>query len=109
LILHVKKIFDARIQTVMGMKHDIYNFLKDHERKNLCAEKVCEEILAAELKFALTAQQRDDLIRTAADLFMRAALNAKEKELMTINEIKEIEDKITKENDIKKLLEEVKL
>lgn len=80
--------FDQELKRLFNTKPDILNFLIKHERKQLCLTNLLGEIKKSPW---LTKPQFNEIIKAAATLFAKAALDTKEKELISQAELKRLE------------------
>ena len=84
-LFDVSTEFHKQLKTLFLNKEELYNYLKDHPNKQRAIEKMCDQILIYERKFRtkLLLQQRNVIIKQCVQLFSKAALKAKEQQLMT--------------------------
>lgn len=89
----IAKIFNDRIKKVFKEKPELLKFFLNHERKNLCLDRLVKEMRQAQ--YMVGAVLRDDekgrrnyyeMIEHTADLFCRACLGQKEGEVMSAAE-----------------------
>lgn len=108
----VRRVFDEHLKTVFASKPDILRFLLNHERKNLCLERLAKEIRMAELSqkvggSAFNISKLRACIETTANIFALAALEAKKKELLSLMELKRLEDEAAKVSEAQNVLREI--
>ena len=99
MIFDVKLKFDGFIKETFKDKPEVLNALLKHERKELCVNNLCEQILKAEngnVQFDLSKYNL--MIKTVTDLFAHACLKNWEFKALSRNEIKRLE---TEANDMK--------
>ena len=109
----IRQLFDDRIKSVFKIDPNIQRFLLNHERKNLCLERLAREIRTAELArpkncTVFNIAKLRLCVATTADLFARAALENRKKELMSIMEMKRLEEEASKIAIAQNVLEEIK-
>lgn len=89
----IAKIFDDRIRSVFKSKPELVRFFLNHERKNLALDNLVKEMRKAQ--YMVGAVLRDDekgrrnyreMVEHTADLFCRAAIGTKEKDIMSAAE-----------------------
>jgi hypothetical protein len=80
MLIEVKLQFDAALRKLLPEttpgREEIVKFLIEHERKQVCLNELCKNILAAEkhLGGAFSPKDYRDLINNAAMLFAQAAI-----------------------------------
>lgn len=86
----VRRLFDAALVEKFNQLPDVLNFLLKHERKKLCLDNLCAEIIrmnGRKLLFELDTFKQ--VIETTADMFARKALKlAEENTLSSIERIR---------------------
>jgi hypothetical protein len=81
MIEDVTKRFDLAIKTKFKDKPEIQSFLLKHERKNLCINRLCEQIVRSEnYNIKIHVQTYDSIIEDIAMMFARACLQKHEEE-----------------------------
>lgn len=110
MILEVTKVFNEALVERFSKKPEVLNFLLRHERKTRCLENLCEQIRLTEFKATvkLDARRYRLMIRTVADLFAKAALEAKHQELLSEAEKKRIAKEADAIKEAETVLHEVK-
>ena len=111
LLFEITQEFDRQLKDIFESKPVIYNWLKNHERKNVVLNRVCNEVLIYEKKFhaRLKLSQRNAIIKEAVKLFAGCAIEHKEQQLMTEgqkaviqkreSEMKELEEGVVEVHD----------
>lgn len=81
------KAFDDRIDLLFKEKNsEIWRWLKNHERKNLCIENLCKEVFNEELlkgSKRLDKEKLEFLGRSYADTFSNLALRKAEEDAVS--------------------------
>jgi hypothetical protein len=99
MIEDVTKRFDLAIKTKFKDKLEIQNFLLKHDRKNLCINRLCEQIVRAEnYNIKVSVKTYDSVIGDIAMLFAKAVLQKHEEEHYTSIQKQQI---LAKNNAIK--------
>jgi hypothetical protein len=83
-LANVKTKFDLRLEEKFKTKPDVLKFLKNHERKNIVLNRLCEEIVKCE-RFCVTFNVNKYLmvINSVADMFASNALNYIEQQMLS--------------------------
>lgn len=111
MIEAVEHVFDNRLREVFKTKPDVLKFLLNHERKKVCLENLCEQILLVDAKKngLLKAPQYRQLIDSIADVFASVALNAKQNELMSAAEKRRLEAEASREKTLDEEIKELEV
>lgn len=87
MIQQVTDIFNARIKEKFAVKNEhVFRFLYNHERKDVCIGKICEQIKLVEKRlYSITfnADVYRSVIENMCDFFCLQALNHAEQQAMT--------------------------
>lgn len=88
--------FDNALKAKFKDKTDIQNYLLKHERKNLCIQNLCEQIIRAEkYSINISLNTYDGIIKDIAMMFAKACLQKAEESHYSqakINQIKAQQD-----------------
>ena len=77
----VTRRFDQALRTKFQAKTDILNFLLKHERKKLCIDRLCEQIVRAEnYSINIRVETYASIIDDIATMFAKACLQKVEEE-----------------------------
>lgn len=81
MLSDVRRIFDESVDTLFSEKPHLVPFFKDHERKNVVLNNLCEQILIIENRnLHFNAEAHRTLIKDVALLFCKAALKLVEEQ-----------------------------
>lgn len=110
LLFDVTQRFDAHLRKLFQESNkEVLNFLLKHERKQLCLNNLCNQILVAEAssKVKVNIDSFQLLIEETAKLFANAAIDARIHELMTPAEKTRRQSEVSKLDEIKSVVVEV--
>jgi len=82
----VEKKFDDAIREVFKNRSQVVNFLLRHERKNICIDNLCSEILKCEkhhFSINFDAGKYDYVIKEVAKMFAQSSLGYLEQSIMS--------------------------
>jgi hypothetical protein len=85
LLFDVTAEFDRQLKGFIGHKPNVYQFLKNHERRTLVLNNLCHQVLVYERKFKtkLDRHQRNKIIGEAVKIFCHVALKQRHQQLMS--------------------------
>ena len=77
----VTKRFDQALESKFKARPDVLNFLTKHERKNLCINRLCEQIVRAEnYSISIKVETYSGIIKDIALMFANACLKKAEED-----------------------------
>lgn len=81
----VEKIFDESLERVFGSSPNVLKFLKLHERKQICLNNLCAEIITCEKRSLIfnAEHYREVIYEVAVNMFARKALEHAEQKAMS--------------------------
>lgn len=93
MISDVRKIFDDYLTKKFKTNQSILNFFMKHERKEICLNNLCAEIMAIEnRRLDFNAYTYVELIEAVAKMFCERSLTVQDQKLMSTNERRRLED-----------------
>ena len=77
--------FNAALTRIFGEKPEVLSYLLNHERKNICIERLCEQAFIAERKMRgqFTTSGMLKIVDAGARIFAKAALDTAEVQAMS--------------------------
>lgn len=108
LLVDVTTRFDSWISTTFSEKTEIKNYLLRHERKKVCLENLCAQILRAEAKVRVRMDQAKfhALIDTTARMFCKAAIDSRVAYLASDAEKSRLQRVVDNEQEMEKIVSE---
>jgi len=108
----VEKRFDAWIDWKFKKKlPEVCRWLKSHERKNICVDRICGEVEKMELSFLNASPEKNAkrlalLVDNAAKVFCNAAIDYHDTKMLSRNEIARRSKEYDREKEALDLAEE---
>lgn len=102
--LDIRLKFNLELANIFEEKPQVLNFLLNHERRELCLNNLTKEIKDNPW---LSKKQYQDIIKAGAHVFAKAALESREKELMTAAALKQAETNADMEKRVQEASEDI--
>jgi len=86
----LEKRFDSALTKAFGTSPDVLKWLKNHERKHLCVDNLCEQVKIIERRqfnLAFDVKKYERLIKDFALMFAKAAILHAEEKMLSSAEI----------------------
>jgi hypothetical protein len=84
MIADVKKIFDQELTAAFGTNQNVLNFLIKHERKEICLNNLCANLISIEKRvIVFNAEKYRYVIKNVAMMFADRALKVAEESALS--------------------------
>lgn len=109
LLLEVTTAFDKALKRLHPERSDIADFLVNHERKGMCLDRLCKQIIGAErlMGARFRRKQLDTLIAGVAEMFSTAAIKHRDEAFMNDIQKQQALKKPKTESEIRGELQEM--